>query len=455
MRWKRFLSLCLFPVVLLCGACATIDQYSYDLPERKFTDVTTEIKKIVATEPTNIKPAIKEGQKLNIELVGVNITDVIKVIYGTVLNVPYIVDNDVYSNDQKIDIVIKQKTSHDEIKNIVKTALNMSGFDVIHQDGCFFVSRAKDSGRGDIEVNKDEKKSFTVRQLDFIKPETVKNRIQEILKEEFPDFKIYAEPGSDLIFYSINEKNHEKISKIISEIDLPERQVYIEIMVIETVKEGVLENGLAGYLSAVLSGVKLAYSPLSAGFDGINQFSIIKNPEKFNAILGILESNHFLYKVAQPHIVVKSGSEAVLSIGDKIPVLGSTVVSDGATTQDIIYKSTGFDLSIKPNVVGSHINIDLSIEISSGDINKLSTINSPTISSRVLKSSLICENSQAVMIGGIYQDKSLFHRKGLPVNNYYFENYLNYNNREKSNIELLFYIRPVIITNGNNTIKRE
>ena len=445
MRWKRFLSLCLLPVVLLFGACATIDQYQLEIPDRKFSDVTTEIKKIVAREQTYIKPEIKEGQKVNIELLGVNITDVVKVIYGTVLNVPYFINNDVYTNDQKIDIIIKQKTSHDELKNIIKRALNLSGFDVIHQDGCFYISRAKQSESGKISVNQDEKKVFSVYQLDFIKPETVKNRVQEILKEQYPDFRAYAEQGSDLLFYTVNESNYDKISKIISQIDLPERQVYIEIMVIETVKEGVLENGLAGYLSAVLSDVKLAYSPLSAGFDGINQFSIIKNPEKFNAILGVLQSNHYLYKVAQPHIVVKSGSEAVLSIGDKIPVLGSTVVSDGTTTQDIIYKSTGFDLSIKPNIIGSRINIDLTVEISSGDINKLSTINSPTISSRVLKSSLICENSQAVMIGGIYQDKSLFHRKGLPVNNYYLENYVNYNNREKSNIELLFYIRPVII----------
>ena len=437
---------CLFITLLLICSCASIDNYEKDVQEKKFSSIQTEIKKIITESDLNSEQEkIKNDQKLNIELIGVNINDAVKLIFGTVLNVPYFVNDDVYSSDQKIDLVIKQKTTHNQLKNIFETALNEAGFNVLYENGCYYISRAKDQGNGKIDVKKNVKKVYSIYQLENIKPESLKNRISDLIKDEMTDLKIFADPGSDLIFYSINEKYARRVRDVIKKTDIKEKQVYLEIKVIEVIKEGGLENGLAGYLSAVFKSLSIAYNPVASAVGGIHNFTVIRNPEKFNAVLGVLQSSNMIYKVAQPQLLIKSGSEGFLSIGDKIPILGSTIISNGETKQDVIYKSTGFDLTIRPFVIGSKIHINMSIEISAGEVNKLSTINSPSISSRSIKSDLICNNSEAVLIGGIYQDKSLFTRKGIPIENRIFNEYINYNNREKSNIELLFYIRPVII----------
>lgn len=437
---------CLFITLLLICSCASIDNYEKDVQEKKFSSIQTEIKKIITESDLNSEQEkIKNDQKLNIELIGVNINDAVKLIFGTVLNVPYFVNDDVYSSDQKIDLVIKQKTSHNQLKNIFETALNEAGLNVLYENGCYYISRAKDQGNGKIDVKKNVKKVYSIYQLENIKPESLKNRISDLIKDEMTDLKIFADPGSDLIFYSVNEKYARRVRDVIKKTDIKEKQVYLEIKVIEVIKEGGLENGLAGYLSAVFKSLSIAYNPVASAVGGIHNFTVIRNPEKFNAVLGVLQSSNMIYKVAQPQLLIKSGSEGFLSIGDKIPILGSTIISNGETKQDVIYKSTGFDLTIRPFVIGSKIHINMSIEISAGEVNKLSTINSPSISSRSIKSDLICNNSEAVLIGGIYQDKSLFTRKGLPIENRIFNEYINYNNREKSNIELLFYIRPVII----------
>jgi len=437
---------CLFITLLLICSCASIDNYEKDVQEKKFSSIQTEIKKIITESDLNSEQEkIKNDQKLNIELIGVNINDAVKLIFGTVLNVPYFVNDDVYSSDQKIDLVIKQKTTHNQLKNIFETALNEAGLNVLYENGCYYISRAKDQGNGKIDVKKNVKKVYSIYQLENIKPESLKNRISDLIKDEMTDLKIFADPGSDLIFYSINEKYARRVRDVIKKTDIKEKQVYLEIKVIEVIKEGGLENGLAGYLSAVFKSLSIAYNPVASAVGGIHNFTVIRNPEKFNAVLGVLQSSNMIYKVAQPQLLIKSGSEGFLSIGDKIPILGSTIISNGETKQDVIYKSTGFDLTIRPFVIGSKIHINMSIEISAGEVNKLSTINSPSISSRSIKSDLICNNSEAVLIGGIYQDKSLFTRKGIPIENRIFNEYINYNNREKSNIELLFYIRPVII----------
>lgn len=208
-----------------------------------------------------------------------------------------------------------------------------------------------------------------------------------------------------------------------------------------------MQNGLAGYLSTVIDSIKFAYSPVSAVVNDLNQFSIITDTDKFNAVLGVLQKENIISRIAAPYIIIKSGIEGKISIGDKIPILASTIITDDTTTQNVVYRETGLSMSVKPDVIGDQVNLNLNIEISSGEMNKLSNINSPSIKSRNLTSTIICKNSSAVLIGGIYQNESLFSQSGLPISNKYVQDYLNYNDKQKTKIELLFYVRPVILNN--------
>ncbi len=449
---SRYFSLACFYLFFSLSGCSAINLYYPDIEKKEFNRLTTEIEKSIQKEiETKEKLKSQSGQLFNVELIGVSCADVAKVIYGNILNVPYVINADVYDDNSKIDIVIKQKISHQQLLDITKTALNGAGIEVVENDGCLFISRPKETTDGKTSVKKDDKKIISIHELKNIKADIIDKRLKGVLKDEYEGFAIYTENGSDLLFYTATQKDHQKIKTIISEFDIPQKQVYLEILIFENSRESVLNNGFTGYLGKVINGVTYKFTPF-AGVSDLAQFSIIDDPDIFNLIFGILQKENLLYKVANPSLVVKSGHEATLSIGDKIPVLGSTVINNGQTEQNIIYQSTGINLKARPDIIGSNINIDLTIDISAGEINQLSTINSPTISSRSIQSSIICPNSQAILIAGIYTKKSISKNTGFPSKLKWVKDYLNNNDRSRQQIELLIYIRPVII--NQNDIKK-
>lgn len=452
MKLKYLLAACLYLFFSL-SACSHINLYTPDIEKREFNRLSTEIEKSIQKEiETKESLKSKSGQLFNVELVGVSCADVAKVIYGSILNVPYVINANVYDDASKIDIVIKTKISHQQLLEITKNALNGAGIEVQESDGCLFISRPKESTDVKTGIKKHDQRIISIHELKNVKPDIIEKRLKEVLQDEYEGFKIYTESGTDLLFYSATQKDHKKIKKIVADFDIPQKQIYLEILIFENSRESVLNNGFNGYLGKVFKDFTFKYIPF-AGVSDLAQFSIIDDPDVFNLIFGILQKENLLYKVANPSMVVKSGFEATLSIGDKIPVLGSTVISsNGTAEQNIIYQSTGINLKAKPDIIGSNINIDLTIDISAGEINSLSNINSPSISSRSITSSIICPNSQAILIAGIFQNKSITKNAGFPSKWKWVKDYINNNDRSKQQTELLIYIKPVII-NKNNLIK--
>jgi hypothetical protein len=447
-------SLACFYLFFSLSGCSSINLYSPDIEKREFNRLSTKIEQSIQKE-IELKESIKSksGQLFNVELVGVSCADVAKVIYGTILNVPYVINANVYDDNSKIDIVIKSKISHQQLLDVTKRALNGSGIEVQDIEGCLFISRPKESIDGKSSVKKDEVKIISIHELKNVKPEIIDKRLKEVLGGEYEGFKIYSEIGNDLLFYTATQKDHKKIKKIISDFDIPQKQIYLEILIFENSRESVLNNGFTGYLGKVINGVTYKLIPF-AGVADVSQFSIIDDPDIFNLIFGILQKENLLYKIASPSLVVKSGHEATLSIGDKIPVLGSTVINNGQTEQNIIYQSTGINIRTKADIIGSNVNLDITLDISAGEINQLSNINSPTISSRSIQSSIICPNSKAVLIGGIYSKKSISKNAGFPSRLKWVKDYLNNNDRSKQEIELLIYIKPVIIADNENLLQK-
>lgn len=430
-------------LVLTNVSCSNLTNYQKENSKAEFRKITSELKNILEEETLADSENLK-GNKYNVELLGVSVQDVCKVIYGNILNIPFVIDNSVYFSQSRLDIVIKKKISHNEIKYILNTALIKAGFDVTEENKTIYISKNRDDKEGILNNNK----ILTIYQLNNITSEKAINRIKELIKPEIKSLLTYSDKESDILFYSVDERHNNKIKQILKKIDIAEKQIFLEIIIIENSRDGILNTGLAGYLQKTVKSLDIKFSLFGTLSQG-HQLSIINDTNLFNLIIGFLEQEKYLSKIANPHFVIKSGMEANLNIGDQIPVLASTIIIEGNTEQNITYQSTGINIKALPEIIGSNIHINLDIEISAGEINKLSTINSPSISRRSIKTKLICKNSQAVLIGGIYQTRTYQNNQGFPLNNKIIKEIINMNTKEKSNIELLFYIRPVILNDDN------
>jgi type II secretory pathway component GspD/PulD (secretin) len=447
-----------------------IGDYSYNVPEKRMSQVSSKIKNIIKESELGANKEKIKGQNLEVQLINVALSDFIMSIYGKVLKIPFSCSSDVYSLNTRIDIVIEKKITHEKLKEVAKNTLNLVGVQVLERNGVTYISLPNGSGNTNYTTSNangasssvynqqsqskgyldlDKKRVVYCRTLKNVDPVSLMVRLSSLIVAVYPEFIYHADTTNEYLFYSSYEENIDSISKIIKDSDLSDKQVFCEVQIIEVTHDGILTDGLAGYLSALKGSMTLSYTPLSSASD-MNMFTLSLNPDVFNLIFGVLQNENIIKRIASPYLITRAGKTSSINVGDQIPVLQNTTLTTVGTTQNIVYKNTGVSLSLSPQIIGDNVYLDLDVTLSLGQINTLSTLNTPSISTREIHNSVIIKNNEALLLGGLYQFNGTFQNIGLPVKNEFIQNYINKNIREKSSTELVLYIRPVIIDNESN-----
>jgi general secretion pathway protein D len=109
-------------------------------------------------------------------------------------------------------------------------------------------------------------------------------------------------------------------------------------------------------------------------------------------------------------------------VGDRVPILTNTITDTSSVTKDntavnstIEYVDTGIILIITPHVTeGGLITMELDQTVSDAIKTTSSTIDSPTISERVLQTVLSIRDGGTVIVGGIIKEKSEENNQSVP-----------------------------------------
>jgi len=438
---KRLLIVCV--VVCVVAGCAAIDHYRPDIDKPQFSSrIKSQIQKRVDEKiKVGRTDAAVKGALVNVELLGVQVSDAVKVIFGDVLRVPYVMQGGVADQSNRVDISIKRKISKSEMVKVVRRMLNLAGVQVQEREGVYYLSLLKENEL----IEPEEKKVVRVIALEKADVDQVVGVLNGIVKPSM-GVEFYGEKTSGCIVYTALDTETKKIDGIIQSLDVEAPQVFCEVVILEYIREGALMNGLYAYLSKNIDNFATAFTFGAKDFvKGLAQVSVVKDAGELSSIFGILETEGIVQNVASPFLVMLSGHESSLSMGDEIPTLGKTSISDGLSNQDIVYKSTGVSLIIKPKVINDLIYFDIDISTSSGEVNQLSNIQSPTISKRQIKTAFKVSPGQSILIGGITKEKSMLNTSGFPYFIKFWKNYIDQNERVRQKTELLLYLRPYII----------
>ena len=120
-----------------------------------------------------------------------------------------------------------------------------------------------------------------------------------------------------------------------------------------------------------------------------------------------------------PQIVAISDEEASINVGDSVPIAtrqdsGSDI--DSRILTDVQYQDTGIILTVTPHITAKKlVTLDLRQEVSNAIETEVSSINSPTIQTRVIETSMIVEDGATILLGGLIQTERNESNIGLPV----------------------------------------
>ena len=276
-------------------------------------------------------------------------------------------------------------------------------------------------------------------------------------------------PRNGLIFRGSAEE-WQRLLPLIEQMDKPARQVMIEVTIAEVTLDKSSQFGVnwmahdshgkygGKWQFGTVPATTTSGTPASGSSPSGLTYLLDVNGQNIAQLQAFAQDTRVSI-LSTPRILVMSGSEASIDVGNEVPTLSSQTTStqttggSSALLQGVEYRKTGIILKVKPTIYSDdRIDLDLSQEVSQAQPAAAgSGVNSPTIFSRVVKTSLSLRDGGSVVLGGLISDQITKGNGGIPLlkDIPVLGNLFKSSSNDDTKTELVLIIVPYIIENND------
>ncbi len=231
---------------------------------------------------------------------------------------------------------------------------------------------------------------------------------------------IVADESNNSLIISATPSEIRRIRQVLGEIDRLPSQILLEATIAEVTLNDDLKFGLRWFFEKGASEFRLTDSALGAIAPVFPGFSYFVNAPNARVVLNALQGITDVNVVSSPSLMVLNNKKAVLQIGDEVPVATQSAVSvltpDAPIVNSIAFRNTGVLLSIVPRVSeDGRVLLEIEQEVSDVKSTTTSSIDSPTIQQRRIKTTVAVQNGGSVMLAGLMQDRATRAREQVPL----------------------------------------
>jgi general secretion pathway protein D len=274
-----------------------------------------------------------------------------------------------------------------------------------------------------------------------------------------PPLKIVADDTKNSLLIMANDRDYQRVLRVIQGLDVVASQVLIEAVIAEVTLNDQLQYGVqwqltkngtptASFSNAVTGGV-------AAAFPG---FNYAVNAASIAATLSALNALTHVNVISTPSLMVLDNKTARLQIGDQVPITTqtatSTVTANTAIVNSITMQDTGVILSVTPRINESgRVQLEIEQEVSAVVKTTTSNIDSPTIQQRRVKTTVIVNDGEVLALGGMIQEQATKTSNQVPVLGdipgigAMFSN----RNNDVQKTELVILITPRVVRDGTES----
>ena len=254
-----------------------------------------------------------------------------------------------------------------------------------------------------------------------------------IFKQEV---RIVADDVTNSLVVLATKRDYQLILDVVKRLDVVPRQVMLEVTIAEItltkdlsfgIRYALAEGNLLGTLPVKddifhnrppglpVGGLLGSATRVPEG----QAFAVISDRDHFQIFLNALQSRTNVKMLSAPHIIAADNREAHILVGDSIPILtstaASTVTTQFSTVNAIQYRDTGKILTILPQVNSKGlVNMQIRQEVSAVGATAFGNTNSPSFSTREAETTVVVQDGEGVVIGGIIDDQITHERRGVP-----------------------------------------
>jgi len=244
------------------------------------------------------------------------------------------------------------------------------------------------------------------------------------------------EKGSSSLMVGTSRRAYQKTMEMISQLDRPEPQVMISVVIAEVTLNDRAELGveIAGQdldfseravlgPNGIVQGGGFDYvtgTDLGAAGLGIGGFNFTLSGEDLGFLFHALQQNDRLEVLSRPILMARNGQEGQIKIADQVPIVESTRLNDTGQTQSTIGREdVGIVLTATPHISpDGYVTIELKQEISniSGENLQLTEgVSSPVFATREVKTNVTVRDGETVVIGGLIQTRESEGENKVPI----------------------------------------
>lgn len=198
----------------------------------------------------------------------------------------------------------------------------------------------------------------------------------------------------------------ELAQKILEATDLAEAEVMLAVEIIEVNRNKALNLGIDLSPDTITGAVPTTNNNITLG--DLRKLSsgqlLIGLP---TAILNIKKEDLDANLLANPRIRVKNNSKAKIHIGDRVPII-TTTVNQGVSTENIQYQDVGLKLGVEPTIrPDDEVDLKIGLEVSSLGTKTTTTNGSVAyqIGTRNAETVLRLHDGETQIIGGLINDE--------------------------------------------------
>ncbi|EHU1307864.1 type II secretion system secretin GspD [Acinetobacter baumannii] len=210
---------------------------------------------------------------------------------------------------------------------------------------------------------------------------------------------------------------------------------------------GYLTGGAAGLGSAIGAGSSIALGKYKEGADGSRQL--------YGALIQALKENTASNLLSTPSIVTMDNEEAYIVVGQNVPFVTGSVTTNSTGINPyttVERKDVGVTLKVIPHIgENGTVRLEIEQEVSNVQANKGQAADLIT-NKRAIKTAVLAEHGQTVVLGGLVSDDVEFNRQGIPGLSSipYLGRLFRSDTRSNTKRNLLVFIHPTIVGDAND-----
>lgn len=343
------------------------------------------------------------------------------------------------TNEQQLFVYQIQNRPAKELAGVLQSVLNPSAKSRNDDDGV-----APDLSTATVESDGEEASEASAN----FTTKGGKNRRTKV--------SVVADVENNALLISTTEREYERVTQILRQLDVLPTQVLIEAIIAEVTLNDELKFGLRwaiekGNFKIGLS--DLATGAATAAFPG---FSWGYAAPDVNVTLNALNSITDVNVISSPTLMAINNQKAVLQVGDQVPIVTQTSTSVQSGTAPVVnsveLKDTGIILTIVPRVNrAGRVMLNIDQEASSVVLTTTSGIDSPTIQQRKISTRVVVTDGQTIALGGLIQERNTLTRGQIPIlgDIPIIGNAFKNKTDEIKKTELIIFVRPRVVRNAH------